>query len=244
MALLGTLAAAAASDGNFGNEPTQFGNSYYPQFGYQPQFGDDAHPALMAPPPPPAPPAAPMTHPGHLGHAMHGRPNPHDPRWHGELLASWHREHGRDAHTRARVALLDPNAHSNIKVEAYVFSLNPTQFSTGTSLTWGTLNGWTAFKNPQVPFRAERIFVNVTCPGLVYLNAIQAANVNAQIGGVADGFTFSPYAMGSKISLPTLPPQNTMQVTGTWTNVVPTPFNAETEFTLCIDFEGWATVIA
>ena len=243
MALLGTLAAASASAGNFGNEPSQFG-SYYPQFGYQPQFGDDAH-ALVAPPPPPVMAPAPPGQPAHMGHPGHQhRPNPHDPRWHGELVGAYMRERDRNSHTYARIALLDPNAHSSVKVEAYVFSLNPTQFSTGTNLTWGVLNGWTAFKNPQVPFRAERIFVNVTTPGLVYLNAIQAANVNAQIGGVADGFTFSPYAMGSKISLPTLPPQNTMQVTGTWTNIVPTPFNAETEFTLCIDFEGWATVIA
>ena len=159
-------------------------------------------------------------------------------------MMAWEYMHGRRAHTQKRVALLNPNEHSDVKVEAYVFSLNPSQFSVGTSLVWGVINGWTAFKNPQVPFRAERIFFNVAVPGLVYVNTIQAANVNAQIGGVADAFSFSPLAMGSKISLPTLPPQNTMQVTGTWSNVVPVPFNSESVFVLAIDFEGWATVIA
>ncbi len=250
MALLGTLAATTGDRGNFGSDSAprargaQFGNDYgyQAQFGYSPQFGDDApHPMALAAPPPPAPY---IPH----GGAPHGRgmtaPNPHDPRHHHELVAAWHYMHGRRAHTQKRVALLNPNEHSDVKIEAYVFSLNPSQFSAGTFLAWGTLNGWTAFKNPQVAFRAERVFVNVNLPGLVYINTIQAANVNAQIGGVADGFSFSPLAMGSKISLPTLPPQNTMQVTGTWTNIVPVPYNNGDVFTLAIDFEGWATVIA
>ena len=240
MALLGTLGATAGAGGNFGND---FG--YQAQFGgYTPQFGTDygadapgAAPMALAPPPPPAPF---IPH----GHTQHRAPNPHDPRHHGELVAAWHYMHGRRAHTQKRVSLLNPNEHSDVKIEAYVFSLNPSQFSEGTGLVWGTLNGWTAFKNPQVAFRAERVFVNVNIPGLVYINTIQAANVNAQIGAVADGFSFSPLAMGSKISLPTLPPQNTMQVTGTWTNVIPVPFNNGSVFTLAIDFEGWATVIA
>jgi hypothetical protein len=248
-ALLGTLATTAArGGGSFGSERADFGNwqatfGYEQGFGYVPQFGDE-HPAPPAPPMPP--PAAAMQ--PYIPHApAHGRghaPNPHDPRSHGELMRAWHYMHGRREHTLQRTALLNPNEHSDVKIEAYVFSLNPTQFSEGGNLSWGTLNGWTAFRNPQVAFRAERVFVNVNLPGLVYVNVIQAANVNAQIGGTADGFSFSPLAQGSKISLPTLPPQNTMQVVGTWTNIVPAPYNAEAEFVLAIDFEGWATVTA
>jgi hypothetical protein len=237
-ALLGTLADSSGGRGSFGNDyyTPQFGGGYSPSFGSD--YGADAM-AMTAPPPPPPPPAQ-FASPGRPMHT----PNPHDPRFHAELMAAWHRQHGRREHTARRLALLSPNEHSDVKVEAYIFSVNPSQFSSGTSLVWGSLNGWTAYKNPQVAFRAERVFVNVNLPGLVYVNTIQAANVNAQIGGIADAFTFSPLAQGSKISLPTLPPQNTMQVTGTWTNIVPTPYNNDTVFTLAIDFEGWATVIA
>lgn len=233
MALLGTLADTTGRKGNFGNDM-----GYAAQFGgYTPSFGSDY--GADAPPPPPPQPMIPHAG-GHMAHA----PNPHDPRFHRELVEAWQYKHGRMAHTKRRVALLNPNEHSDVKIEAYVFSINPSQFSAGSGLVWGSLNGWTAFKNPQVAFRAEAVFINVTIPGLVYVNTIQAANVNAQIGGIADGMTFSPLALKSKISLPTLPPQNTMQVTGTWTNVVPVPYNNEAAFTLCIDFQGWATVIA
>jgi hypothetical protein len=138
-----------------------------------------------------------------------------------ELMAAWHYQHARKRYTGKRLMLLNPNEHSDVKVEKYIFSLNPTIFSNGAaSLVWGTANGWTAFKNPQVPFRAENIAINVPVPGLAYVENIQAANVSAQIGSVADAFSFgAPH--GRDLSLPTLPPQNTMQVQGTWTPHVP-----------------------
>ncbi len=245
MALLGTLAAAGAtgrsSMGHEARRGTQFG--YGPLQPWQAQFGGDdmGYNAsnVFGADPASAPAPAPM-----IPHGGDHRPNPHDPRHHGVLMAAWEYQHGRRQHTLRRTALLNPNEHSDVKIEAYVFSLNPSQFAAGTGLVWGVANGWTAFKNPQVAFRAERVFINVKIPGLVYVNTLQAANVNAQIGSIADGFSFSPLAMGTKISLPTLPPQNTMQVTGTWSTVVDTPYNQENYYTLAIDFQGWATVIA
>ena len=238
MALLGTLAAASSTgQSSMGSETrrgTQFG--YGPLQPWQAQFGSDEGFGADA-----APPAAPMIPHGDA------RPNPHDPRHHGALMAAWDYQHGRKMHTLRRTSLLNPNEHSDVKIEAYVFSLNPSQFSNLAGLAWGSANGWTAFRNPQVAFRAERVFINVKIPGLVYVNTLQAANVNAQIGAIADGFTFSPLAMGTKISLPTLPPQNTMQVTGTWSTVIDNPYvsgEGVPNFTLAIDFEGWATVIA
>jgi hypothetical protein len=243
-ALLGTLAGVqggASGGSSFGADrrasrrQTSFGADFgAPQFGYDRPFGADmgddlgddyGADAVVA--------TAPVA-----------RPNPHNPRHHHMLMQAWDKLHGRRHHTHRRAMLLNPNEFSDIKVEAYVFSLNPSQFATGTTLTWGTANGWTAFKNPQVAFRAERVFVNVNTPGLVYLNTIQAANVNAQIGAIADAFSFSPLAVGTKLSLPTLPPQNTMQVTGTWSTFIPAAFQTGTAFTLAIDFQGWATVIA
>jgi hypothetical protein len=159
-----------------------------------------------------------------------GPVDPRDPRNHQILMQAWHYQHSRQEHTAKRLALLNPNEHSDVKVEAYVFSLNPLQFATTPTLIWGTANGWTAFKNPQVPFRAERMFVNVEWAGVAYLENIQAANVNAQIGSTADAFSFSPLAVGTKLSLPTLPPQNTMQVQGTWTTRVPTSVERTVEW--------------
>ena len=114
----------------------------------------------------------------------------------------------RDA-TAARLALLNPNQDSDVLVEKYVFSLNPSQFAVGHTLEFGVPNGWTAFKNPLVAFRALHLFVNTPCPGLVYVSTIQAANVGAQVGAVGDGFSISKM----DLNLPCLPPQNTMQVT-------------------------------
>jgi hypothetical protein len=247
MALLGTLAGSAASgDASFGSDRrggADFGDDYGAVLpmssfgGYSPEFGNDMGAEALAPPPPPAPA-------GHAGQLAHHAPNPHNPRHHHALLQAWHYMHGRKQHTGRRLALLNPNEHSDVKVEAYVFSLNPSQFATTPTLIWGTANGWTAFKNPQVPFRAERVFVNVNFPGVAYLENIQAANVNAQIGSTADAFSFSPLAVGTKLSLPTLPPQNTMQVQGTWTTFIPPAFQSGASFLMAIDFQGWATVIA
>ena len=212
-----------------------------------------------------------------------GRPESASPPWYtqgpfafarGILLRMAQKEHARTQFlaklevrkraTDARVALLNPNQDSDVLVEKYVFALNPSQFAVGSDLEFGVQNGWTAFKNPQVAFRALHLFVNTPCPGLVYICTVQAANVNAAIGAVSDGFSISRM----DLNLPCLPPQNTMQVTGTWTTLVPPPHREPAllglsrvlpkkvrdvlpehllrreRYTLALDFEGWATLIA
>ena len=171
-------------------------------------------------------------------------PNPNNPAHHQALMQAWHAQNHAVAKTNERLSLLSPNNGSSVDVEAYVFSVNPNSFTTGSALSWGTANGWTAAKNPQTSFRAEMLKVNVNNPGIAYISAIQAANVNAQIGSLADAYTFSAISQGSRVSLPTLPPQNTMQVSGTWSNVTPVPFTQGQTFTLALDFLGWATVTA
>jgi hypothetical protein len=260
-AVLAILGLAALSSGDFGYELPQasaqvgadFGNDHHgyafsPAFGYTAAFGGPSLPAFHGPEfhGNPGYTAAygqdPTT--GMMAPAMTGTPNPNNPAHHAMLMASWHAGQKKQRQTHARLGLLNPNHGSEVDVEAYVFSLNPSQFSVGVGLNWGTANGWTAFKNPQTSFRAERMFVNVNAPGVATVISIQAANVNAQIGATADAFTFSPLAQGSRVSLPTLPPQNTMQVTGQWSTVVPAPFVPGASFLLCVDFEGWATVTA
>jgi hypothetical protein len=252
-ALLGILAPAMAAgavsgESDFGAED----NGYQPQFSgdlaggsYNAAFG---HSGTFSP----------AFGSGHAGFGVHGyqarfgadpgagsmvpasgpAPSPQ------ALMQAWHQQQGMQAKTNERLSLLSPNNGSHVDVEAYVFSLNPTVFTTGTTLTWGIANGWTAFKNPQTSFRAEILKVNVNQPGVCYLQNIQTANVNAQIGAIADAYTFTALANGSRVSLPTLPPQNTLQVNGTWTNVVPVPFTTSQTFQLALDFMGWATVTA
>ncbi len=202
------------------------GNQFSPQFGgYQPSFGTDA----VAPPVDPSSGAALV-------------PNPNNPAHHAVLMQAYHKQMGMQKKTNERLALLSPNDGSSVDVEAYVFSLNPSIFTVGSALAWGTANGWTAFKNPQTSFRAEILKVNVNSPGVAYLQNIQTANVNAQVGAIADAYTFTALANGSRVSLPTLPPQNTLQVNGTWTVITPVPFTAGQSFILALDFMGWATV--
>jgi hypothetical protein len=246
-ALFGILAAGAAS--------TSFGAEAAPQFGGASQFGATW---------PPSPSfgaggayqasyggtgghmvaygadAAPATYP--TTGAPLAAPNPNNPAHHQALMSAWYAQQGKVKKTNERLALLSPNNGSDVDVEAYIFSLNASVFTVGTALVWGTPTGWTAFKNPQTAFRAENLKVNVNQPGVMYLNAIQTANVNAQVGAVADAYTFSAISNGARVSLPTLPPQNTLQVTGTWTNVTPVPFTPGQQFISSLDFLGWATV--
>ena len=150
------------------------------------------------------------------------------------LVGAWERHKARQRAaergkgTEARLVLLNPNENSDVKVEKYVFSLIPTIFSHGgDSLIWGEATGWTAFKNPQVSFRVTNLAINVPCPGLVYVETIQAGNIQSQVGACADGYTFAaPH--GKDMSLPMLPPRNTMQATGTWSTYVPPAYRPDT----------------
>ena len=172
-----------------------------------------------------------------------------DPAQARRLVETWADLHDRWAVRRQ--TLLNPDGDSKIEIEAYIFSLNPSQFAVGTKLTWGEANGWCAHKNPQITFLTERVYVNVASEGLAYLSTIQAACIQAQLGGILDAFTFSVARPASpagkekgeaRLGLPALGPANTMQVTGTWTPLVPPKFTRGEAFVMAIDFEGWGSM--
>jgi hypothetical protein len=124
------------------------------------------------------------------------------------------------------------------RIESYLFSLNPNN-----GLTFGTACTWIAARNPAVVCRPKRLFVNVTCPGLVYISSILVANIDVQLcpNGEADGYTFSrgrdEQAPFFKLDLPVCPPQNCISVRGRWTGYVPIGCACGSPFTLALDFE-------
>ncbi len=169
-------------------------------------------------------------------------PDPSDPRQAKALLTSWADLHTHWATRKERLLHVDDDAQ--IEIEAYVFSLNPSQFSRGSYLVFGEANGWTAFKNPQVTFLPEHLVVNVEVPGLAYLDVVQGTNINAAIGGTSDAFTFSSLVK-RKVPLSfinVVSPWETMQVTGTWSSKVPPSDVKGSLFTLALDFQGWGSM--
>jgi len=171
-------------------------------------------------------------------------PDPSDPRQARALLMSWADLHTHFATRKERLLHVDDDAQ--VEIEAYIFSLNPSQFSRGSCLVFGEANGWTAHKHPQVTFLPEHLVVNVEVPGLVYLSVIQGTNINAEIGGISDAYTFSSLVK-RKVPLSfvnVVHPWETMEVTGTWSTKVPPDAVAGSAFTMCLDFQGWGSMHA
>jgi len=181
-------------------------------------------------------------------------PDPSDPTQAKSLVSSWADTHGHPYRDAAIVALKAPDG-SNVVVERYLFSLNPTEFeqaeitakgSTRLSrreldgIRWGRSCTWKGSKRPQVPFRALEVTINAPSPGICYVEIVQSHRQNAQLGGVADASTF---AHGKALSLPWLHPKREMCVHGYWTQQVPSAFQAETPFVLAIDFTGLAQIV-
>lgn len=129
-----------------------------------------------------------------------------------------------------------------LRTESSIFTMNPlVQY-------FGTASDWTVHCNPCVVFRATRLFVNVDCPGLVYIRSILVANINVQIGsGEADGYTFSrgrdKDSPVFKVDCPTVGPQNMVSVSGRWTGYVPPGRPVTGAFLIALDFEGESAII-
>ena len=185
--------------------------------------------------------------------------DPRDPRVQQTLIQSWEDLHR--AHGERRQSLLHADPKSVIAVEAYVFSMNPSMFATDGCLTWGKANGFTAFKSPCIAFLPERLFVNVMSPGLVYLNTIGSQGKDEggllihpsqemQLGAVGDAFPYCPLSTSpGRLGLPLTLPTETMQVSGTWSTLIPgcktcdeKQWRGGAAYTLAFDFQGFAAL--
>lgn len=143
------------------------------------------------------------------------------------------------AATNRRAGLLEPNKHSNAKVERYSFTLS-TPIVIGTALAIANLTG-----SPDVDVRAQRFITNVPVPGFITLSLVKFANVTINVGpGIEDAFDYSAIAVGTSLDLPTLTPANRVTISGNYTGFIPPGYVNAQAFTSTFSFKGWASLVA
>lgn len=137
-----------------------------------------------------------------------------------------------------RAKLLEPNKHSDIKVERYSFGLSQ-------AIVIGTAVAISLSGNPSVDLRPQRICTNVPGPNFVFLSLIQVANVVVTVGnGVEDANDYSSGAVGTMLDLPTLSTQTPARVTGNYFGFIPPAYvNGAASF-FTTSFKGWANIVA
>ena len=226
-ALASLIGAVGAKGSNFGND----GVGYFGFAGDVGFAGDTAGFGGFRPPPGPQLGGLPP-HAEHAVRQAHGRMQ-HMEREYARAM-EWHNR--RLAHTQGRQGLLNPNAHSEVKVERYDFSLSQPGITSGTSSAI-SITG-----SPDTDLRPQRVITNAPTVNFVYLSLIKVANVVVFVGpGVSDAFTYSALAVGSVLDMPTLTPANRATVVGEYTGLEPAPYTS-TVFTFCLTLQGPASV--
>jgi hypothetical protein len=143
--------------------------------------------------------------------------------------------------TKARQAVLEPNAGSSSKIQRYGFAVNQ-DIVIGTAQALGT--GGALGGNPETHFRPQRITVNAPSVGFITLDSIKVANVGVLVGGTHDAFDFSSVGVGQSLDVPTISPANRINVAGTYTGTAPLPLVAQSAFKVCVSFKGPANMVA
>lgn len=150
-----------------------------------------------------------------------------------------HHHQKRMHHKEKRMLLLDPNMHSDVKIERYTFSLNQVL-----TMTTGTTVAITMSDQPDTALRPQRVITNSYAPGMFLITEIKVANVSVTVGNIEDAFFFSALAQGVVLDMPTLSPSNKAKVFGSFTGLVPTPFSSGQSFTFIVTFQGPSTMAA
>ncbi len=143
----------------------------------------------------------------------------------------------RDARTKARERILEPNAGSDVKVERYAFSLNQT-------LTLGTAVAVSAGGNPDTNIRPQRVSINAPAPGFGTVTEIKVANVSVTVGGIGDMFEYNAMGVGQSLDMPTLSPANRASILGAYNGFVPTGYVGGFSYILCVTFKGPSSIVA
>jgi hypothetical protein len=176
---------------------------------------------------------------GEMGAERRGR-RPHHPLYHpnprAQAILMAHMR--RNKHRAHRALLLEPNMHSDLKIERYTFSINDTI----TALQ--TPQGLDATGSPDVNFRPERVTMNTVSPGMIFVTDGRVANVSFTVGGLNDAWQFNANGVGQSLSVPTLTPANRATVTANYTGLVPSPLSGTGSFQFCVSFSGPATLSA
>lgn len=225
MAMLGLIGAQGA---DFGNDFVDAGAEFGAEFGYGDfspmgndgtdlmvgaEFGDDSDWGAE------------------FGAAKAG-PSP------AQLMALYRKELAKAKNTNKRASLLEPNKHSNVKVERYSFGLSQ-------AITIGTAVAISLSGNPSVDIRPQRICTNVPGPNFAFLSLIQVANVVVTVGpGVEDANDYAADAVGTILDLPTLSTQTPARVTGNYLGFVPSAYVVGSASFFTTSFKGWANIVA
>lgn len=220
-ALLGLIGANGA---NFGNE-TDFGVAF--GYGDFSPMGSDGTDLMVG-----ADFGDDSSWGAEFGAAKAGTPSP------AQLMALWNSQKAKAVTTNKRASLLEPNKHSNVKVERYSFGLSQ-------AITIGTAVAISLSGNPSVDIRPQRICTNVPGPNFVFLNLIQVANVVVTVGnGVEDANDYAANAVGTILDLPTLSTQTPARVTGNYFGFVPASYVSPSSSFFTTSFKGWANIVA
>jgi hypothetical protein len=180
-------------------------------------------------------PAAPGGHGLPIGHPAHPmyHPNPAV----RKILQHHMRRH---SHRDQRLALLEPNKYSELKVERYTFSLS----ALITALGPGGIGGLSGNNSPDVNFRPQRVTSNAVSPAFVLISDARVANVSFTVGGLIDSWQWNANAVGQSLDVPTLTPANKASFSGQYTGLVPMPLSGTGAYTFILSFSGPASIVA
>lgn len=154
-----------------------------------------------------------------------------------QAMALWHKHHTQLAHTAHREALIDPNKHSSVKIEKYVFPLNQ-------AIVFGTAAAIQMSSQPDTRIRPKRITSNAPVPMMILLTEIKVANVSVTVGAGngEDAYAFNANGQGQEMDLPTLEPSNKATVLGLYSGLTPPGFLLGGTATFVVSFKGPSTM--
>ena len=138
-------------------------------------------------------------------------------------------------YTKQRERLLSPNAGSSAKIQRYTFGI-------GQTLTLETAATLNMTGNPTTYIRPQRVTSNAPVPAFARLSALQVGNVGCIVGGEIDAFDLASQGQDSHLDVPTLGPQNAVQVSGNYDALLPAGYVTATSFRMKISFKGPASM--
>jgi hypothetical protein len=138
-------------------------------------------------------------------------------------------------YTKQRERILSPNAGSSAKIQRYTFGI-------GQTLTLETAVALSMTGNPQTYIRPQRVTSNAPTAAFCRLATMQVGNVGVIVGGPIDAFELAAQAQNAHLDVPTLGPQNAVQVTGNYDALLPTGYITATAFRFIMSFKGPASM--
>lgn len=154
-----------------------------------------------------------------------------------EAMQAWSAQRRQAEHTQRRMAILEPNKHSAVKVERYTFAIV-------SAIVLGTASSTNTTNNPDTNIRPQRVTMNAPQPGFFVVNELKVGNVSVIVGGSVDAFDFNAQGVGQTLDLPTLSPAIRATVAGDYTGFTPPGYVSGTAYKFITSFKGPASVIA